>query len=58
VCVGKRSSPARLRKTIAAALDDPALERGAQTMAQALARSDGALEVADAVEAIGRARAC
>jgi MGT family glycosyltransferase len=53
VCVGKRSSPARLRKVIAAALDDQVLVCGAQTMSRALARSDGALEVADAVEAIG-----
>ena len=54
--VRKRSSPARLRKTIAAALADPALVHGAHTMAQALARRDGAREVADAVEAIGGSR--
>ncbi len=57
VRIRKRASPARLREVIAAALADPALTRGARTMAQALARSDGALEVADAVEAIGSARA-
>ncbi len=50
VRVRKRASPARLRRVIAAALDDPALARAARTMAQALARSDGALTVADAVE--------
>ena len=57
VRVRKSASPGRLRRVIAAALDDPALTRGAQAMAQALARSDGALEVADAVEATGSARA-
>ena len=54
VRVRKRASPERLRRVIAEALDDPALAHGARTMAQALSRSDGALEVADAVEAIGR----
>jgi hypothetical protein len=52
VRVRKQASLVRLRRVIAEALDDPALVRGAQTMAQALARSDGALEVADAVEAL------
>jgi hypothetical protein len=55
--VRKRASPVRLREAIAAALEDPALERGARAMAQALARSNGALEVADAVEAIERTKA-
>jgi UDP:flavonoid glycosyltransferase YjiC (YdhE family) len=53
VRAGKHSSRHRLRRTIARALADPALREGAQKMARVLARSDGALAVADALERIG-----
>ena len=56
VRVNKRSAPAKLRRVIAAALANPELTRGARAMAEALGCSDGAMAVADAVEAIGRAR--
>ncbi len=46
----KSASPRELRRVIAAALQDPELTRGASAMAQALARSDGALTVADSIE--------
>jgi MGT family glycosyltransferase len=50
VRVSKRASPAKLRRVIAAALADPALKRGARAMSEALARSDGAVAVADRLE--------
>lgn len=53
VRVGKRASPRKLRRAIAAALEDPALKRGACTLAAALARSDGALAVVEHVETLG-----
>lgn len=53
VRVGKRASPGKLRHAIAAALDDQALKRGASVIAQALARSDGAVTIAERVEALG-----
>ncbi|MGH2903773.1 MAG: glycosyltransferase [Solirubrobacteraceae bacterium] len=53
VRVRKTASPRKLRKTIAQALDDPALKHGAQAIASALARSDGALAIAEALERIG-----
>jgi UDP:flavonoid glycosyltransferase YjiC (YdhE family) len=56
VRVRKGASPARLRRVIAAALADPELKRGAHAMSEALAREDGAVQVADAVEPIGSAR--
>jgi MGT family glycosyltransferase len=56
VRVSKRASPARIGRVIAQALTDPALRRGASAMSAALAHSDGAVQVADTVEAIGRAR--
>jgi UDP:flavonoid glycosyltransferase YjiC (YdhE family) len=49
------SSPRRLARVIARALVDPELKRGAQRMAEALARSDGAVTVADALERISAA---
>jgi MGT family glycosyltransferase len=55
VQVDKRSSPRKLRRTIASALEDSALEAGAQRMARALARSDGALAVAEQLELLGPA---
>jgi MGT family glycosyltransferase len=54
--VRKSSSPAKLRRVIAAALANPELKRGARAMSEALARSDGAVAVADSVELIGSAR--
>jgi MGT family glycosyltransferase len=50
VRVSKHASPAKLRRVIAAALADPMLKRGAGAMAKALARSDGAVAVADRLE--------
>jgi MGT family glycosyltransferase len=49
VRVHRRTRPGRLRAVIAKALEDPALKRGAGTMAAALARSDGAVAVADLI---------
>ncbi len=56
VRVGKHASPRRLARTITRALDDPALRDGAQRMARALARSDGAIAIAEALERIPAAR--
>jgi MGT family glycosyltransferase len=50
----KSASPRKLRRVISAALENPELKRGANAMAGALARSDGAIATADAVERIGR----
>jgi MGT family glycosyltransferase len=50
VRVRKSASPVKLRRVIAAALVDPELKRGAQEMAEALGRSDGAVAVADRLE--------
>jgi UDP:flavonoid glycosyltransferase YjiC (YdhE family) len=46
----KGTSPAKLRRLIARALEDEGLERGAAEMASALARSDGAAWLAENVE--------
>jgi UDP:flavonoid glycosyltransferase YjiC (YdhE family) len=46
----KGISPRRLRRLIAQALEDTALRQGAQAMASALARSDGAVAVVDQLE--------
>jgi MGT family glycosyltransferase len=56
VRVRKSASPAKLRRVIAAALANPELKHGARAMSEALARKDGAVQVADAVEVIGSAR--
>jgi UDP:flavonoid glycosyltransferase YjiC (YdhE family) len=40
----------KIRNTIASALENPALKRGASEMADVLARSDGALAVAEGIE--------
>lgn len=53
VRVSARASARRLRSVIAAALEDPALKHGAQTMARALARSDGAQASAERIERLG-----
>ena len=46
----KKTSVRKLRRAIAEALADPALKQGANAMAQALARSDGAVTIADRLE--------
>jgi len=56
VRVSKRAAPAKLRRVIAAALENPELKRGALAMSEALAREDGAVQVANRVEVIGSAR--
>jgi MGT family glycosyltransferase len=56
VRVSKHASPAKLRHVIAAALANRELKRRALAMSEALARKDGAVQVADALEAIGRTR--
>jgi MGT family glycosyltransferase len=53
--VGKRTPPPKLRGAIATALEDTALKRGAEEMATALARSDGALAVVEQLELLGPA---
>ena len=50
VRVSKRASPAKLRRVIAAALADPKLKRGAIAISEALARSDGAVAVAERLD--------
>jgi MGT family glycosyltransferase len=51
----KNTSPRRLRTLITQALNDPELKRNAQTMATALAESDGALTTTEALERLGDA---
>jgi len=48
--IRKHSSPRRLARAITRALADPELKHGAQRMAQSLARSDGAIAIAEALE--------
>jgi MGT family glycosyltransferase len=48
----RRTSPRVLRHTIADALANPALRRGAQAMAATLARRDGAHEITERLERI------
>ena len=50
VRVSKKSSPSKLRSVIASALEDRSIKQGARAMADALARSDGATVIADALE--------
>src|SRR5271169_2529622 len=50
VRVSKKSSSSKLRSVIASALEDPSIKQGAHAMAGALARSDGATVMADALE--------
>jgi MGT family glycosyltransferase len=52
VRVRKSASPRKLRKVIAAALENPDLKRSAEAMSVALARSDGAVTIVDEVERI------
>jgi UDP:flavonoid glycosyltransferase YjiC (YdhE family) len=53
VRVSGGASVRKLRGAIAAALQDPKLKRGAQVMAKALARSDGARTSAERIERLG-----
>ena len=53
VRVRKKTSPRKLRRVIAEALADSAFKRGAEAMAEALGRSNGALTVAEGVERLG-----
>jgi zeaxanthin glucosyltransferase len=46
----KRASVRTLRRAITDALENVALTEGAQVIARALARSDGAVEIADRIE--------
>ena len=50
VRVSKKSSPAKLRRVIARALEDQSLQHGARVMADALARKNGARTIADELE--------
>jgi UDP:flavonoid glycosyltransferase YjiC (YdhE family) len=50
VRVRSNASPRKIRSKIANALENPALKRGATEMADALARSDGALAAAEGIE--------
>jgi MGT family glycosyltransferase len=54
VRVRKHTSVHKLRRAIAEALEDPALKRGASAMAEALARSDGAVTIADRLELLAQ----
>jgi MGT family glycosyltransferase len=54
VRVRKKASPRKLRRVIEEALADPELKRGAARMAEALARSDGTVEIADRLERIAQ----
>jgi UDP:flavonoid glycosyltransferase YjiC (YdhE family) len=54
--IRKTASPQRIRKVIAKALEDDGLSEGARRMAGALARSDGALVIAEALERLGPER--
>jgi MGT family glycosyltransferase len=54
--VRKSASRAKLRRAIRKALEDPSLRVGAERMAVALARQDGAVAVLETVERIGGAR--
>lgn len=56
VRVRKGSSPRKLRGVIAHALGDTELREGAERMAQALGRNDGAVAVAEALERIPAGR--
>lgn len=50
VKVSKHAAIRTLRRTVAQALEDPSLVEGAQTVASALARDDGAVETANRLE--------
>jgi MGT family glycosyltransferase len=52
VRVSKKSSPSKLRRVIAAALEDQSIKQGARAMADALARSDGATVIANELECL------
>jgi UDP:flavonoid glycosyltransferase YjiC (YdhE family) len=50
VRASKKSSPEKLRRVISQALEDQSIKQGARTMADALARSDGATVIANELE--------
>jgi UDP:flavonoid glycosyltransferase YjiC (YdhE family) len=50
VRASKNSSPVKLRGVISQALEDQSIKQGARTMAGALARSDGAIVIANELE--------
>jgi UDP:flavonoid glycosyltransferase YjiC (YdhE family) len=52
VRVSKRAPVRRIRKVVEQALGDPSLKRGAERMAVALSRQDGARTTVDALEAL------
>jgi MGT family glycosyltransferase len=52
--VDERTTPRKLRRAIVAALEGSALKSGAEGIATALARSDGALAVSEQLEQLGR----
>lgn len=52
--ISKRASTRKLRDAITTALGDPALRHGASAMADALARSDGAVTVVEMLERLPR----
>jgi hypothetical protein len=54
VRASKSASPAKLRRAIVGALQNPEIKRGARAIAQALARSDGAPTTAEIVEQLAR----
>jgi MGT family glycosyltransferase len=57
VRIPKNSPPDRVRQAVTGALADPGLRRGAETMAKALARSDGAVATADRLEQLASSTA-
>lgn len=54
VRVRKNTSVRKLRRVIVEALKDPALKQGASAMAEALARSDGAVTITDRLELLAQ----
>jgi MGT family glycosyltransferase len=57
VRVKKSATPEKLRQAIERALADPALQRGAAAMAEALGASDGSQAIADRLERLAQPRA-
>jgi MGT family glycosyltransferase len=53
VSVGRKTDSSKLRGVVVAALEDVSLRQGAESMAEALGRRDGATSVVDAVESLG-----
>jgi UDP:flavonoid glycosyltransferase YjiC (YdhE family) len=53
VSVGRKTDSSKLRGVVVAALEDVSLRHGAESMAEALGRRDGATSIVDAVESLG-----